>query len=206
MKFDNNFLQEQMQLIAKEDIKIISSVSLKLFASDVRDTFQKYLSEQVENTYKEIIDTIPETKQLDFIDLKTGYLISMNKWMNENPMRIPVIEIDEDGEASNGVPVQDLRKLVHRKETQIVGIGTAVSLCLLISGLKFVALLAESLAIALGIYEYKSQQEATIKANVAKEKEFQLRVNSFISAVENNAFEWLKMAERQSQLILSKFN
>ena len=195
-----------MQLIAKEDIKIISSVSLKLFASDVRDTFQKYLSEQVENTYKEIIDTIPETKQLDFIDLKTGYLISMNKWMNENPMRIPVIEIDEDGEASNGVPVQDLRKLVHRKETQIVGIGTAVSLCLLISGLKFVALLAESLAIALGIYEYKSQQEATIKANVAKEKEFQLRVNSFISAVENNAFEWLKMAERQSQLILSKFN
>ena len=206
MKFDNNFLQEQMQLIAKEDIKIISSVSLKLFASDVRDTFQKYLSEQVENTYKEIIDTIPETKQLDFIDLKTGYLISMNKWMNENPMRIPVIEIDEDGEVSNGVPVQDLRKLVHRKETQIVGIGTAVSLCLLISGLKFVALLAESLAIALGIYEYKSQQEATIKANVAKEKEFQLRVNSFISAVENNAFEWLKMAERHSQLILSKFN
>lgn len=47
------------------------------------------MSSQVKVTYKELIDIIPEEKQLEFINLESGYVMSMTKWINENPMAIP---------------------------------------------------------------------------------------------------------------------
>lgn len=204
MKIDYSQLKDQIRQIAQDDIKVISSGSLKLYASDVKEAFKKHVSALVKETYNAMVDVVPEEKQLDFINLETGYVISMTKWINDNPMLVPNIAIeDEDEDAKR--EGDDLRELVHRKEVQIIGVGTALSLILFVSGFKIWALIAESLAVAYGIYEYNSQKEITQQVNIQKERELQSRVNAFISSVEANAMDWAKKAEKQSQLILSKY-
>lgn len=77
MNIDNNILKGKIKEIAQNDLKIISASSLKLYATDVQDTFVKYISSQIKNTYNELVDSISEEKQIDFINLNTGYVVSM---------------------------------------------------------------------------------------------------------------------------------
>ena len=74
MDIDNKILKEQIKDIAQNDLKILSTSSLKLYATDVQDTFVQYISSQIKNTYNELVDSISEEKQIDFINLNTGYV------------------------------------------------------------------------------------------------------------------------------------
>lgn len=171
MDIDNKILKEQIKDIAQSDLKILSTSSLKLYATDVQDTFVQYISSQIKKTYNELVDSISEEKQIDFINLNTGYVASMKNWIKDNPMVLPRIDIeDNEPEQQDGL---SLREIVKKKEVQIVGVGTAMSFILLVSGLKVWALLAESLAIAYGIYEHSNQQERKRSINLQKEKELQ---------------------------------
>ena len=204
MKVNYQLLKESIQKAAKDDLRVLSTSSLRLYSTDVRDAFVKYISAQVKTTYNEVVDTIPEEKQMDFLNLNSGYAISMTNWINSHPMNLPHIELDEEEN-----PIQtgevDLRELVKKKEIQIIGAGTALSFLLLVSGLKIWALIAESLAVAFGIYEHKNQQEETRRINIQKEQELQSKVNAYIATVENNAMEWARAAESQSLTLLSKY-
>ena len=77
MDIDNKILKEQIKDIAQSDLKILSTSSLKLYATDVQDTFVQYISSQIKKTYNELVDSISEEKQIDFINLNTGYVASM---------------------------------------------------------------------------------------------------------------------------------
>lgn len=204
MNIDNNILKEKIKGIAQNDLKIISASSLKLYATDVQDTFVQYISSQIKNTYNELVDSISEEKQIDFINLNTGYVASMKNWIKDNPMVLPRIDIeDNEPEQQDGL---SLREIVKKKEVQIVGVGTAMSFILLVSGLKVWALLAESLAIAYGIYEHNNQQEKKRSINLQKEKELQNKINSYIASVEENALKWAADAEIFSNSLLAKYN
>lgn len=203
MNIDNNILKEKIKGIAQNDLKIISASSLKLYATDVQDTFVQYISSQIKNTYNEFVDSISEEKQIDFINLNNGYVACMKNWIKNNPMALPKIDIeDNESEQQDGL---SLREIVKKKEVQIVGIGTAMSFILLVSGLKVWALLAESLAIAYGIYEHNNQQERKRSINLQKEKELQNKINSFIASVEENALKWAVDAEIFSNSLLAKY-
>lgn len=203
MDIDNKILKEQIKEIAQNDLKILSASSLKLYATDVQDTFVKYISSQIKKTYNDIVDSISEEKQIDFINLNTGYVVSMKNWITNNPMVLPKIDIDDnEPEQQEGV---SLREIVKKKEVQIVGVGTAMSFILLVSGLKVWALLAESLAIAYGIYEHNNQQERKRSINLKKEKELQNKINSYIASVEEIALKWAADAEIFSNSILEKY-
>lgn len=203
MDIDNKILKEQIKEIAQNDLKILSASSLKLYATDVQDTFVKYISSQIKKTYNDIVDSISEEKQIDFINLNTGYVVSMKNWITNNPMVLPKIDIDDnEPEQQEGV---SLREFVKKKEVQIVGVGTAMSFILLVSGLKVWALLAESLAIAYGIYEHNNQQERKRSINLQKEKELQNKINSYIASVEEIALKWAADAEIFSNSILEKY-
>lgn len=203
MNIDNNILKGKIKEIAQNDLKIISASSLKLYATDVQDTFVKYISSQIKNTYNELVDSISEEKQIDFINLNTGYVVSMKNWIKNDPMVLPKIDIeDNEPEQQEGV---SLREIVKKKEVQIVGVGTAMSFILLVSGLKVWALLAESLAIAYGIYEHNNQQERKRSINLQKEKELQNKINSYIASVEEIALKWAADAEIFSNSILEKY-
>lgn len=203
MDIDNKILKEQIKDIAQNDLKILSTSSLKLYATDVQDTFVQYISSQIKNTYNELVDSISEEKQIDFINLNTGYVASMKNWIKDNPMVLPRIDIeDNDPEQQDGLP---LREIVKKKEVQIVGVGTAMSFILLVSGLKVWALLAESLAIAYGIYEHSNQQERKRSINLQKEKELQNKINSYIASVEEVALKWVADAEIFSNSLLAKY-
>lgn len=203
MNIDNNILKGKIKEIAQNDLKIISASSLKLYATDVQDTFVKYISSQIKNTYNELVDSISEEKQIDFINLNTGYVVSMKNWIKNNPMVLPKIDIeDNEPEQQEGL---SLREIVKKKEVQIVGVGTAMSFILLVSGLKVWALLAESLAIAYGIYEHNNQQERKRSINLQKEKELQNKINSYIASVEEIALKWAADAEIFSNSILEKY-
>jgi hypothetical protein len=203
MDIDNKILKEQIKEIAQNDLKILSASSLKLYATDVQDTFVKYISSQIKKTYNDIVDSISEEKQIDFINLNTGYVVSMKNWITNNPMVLPKIDIDDnEPEQQEGV---SLREIVKKKEVQIVGVGTAMSFILLVSGLKVWALLAESLAIAYGIYEHNNQQERKRSINLQKEKELQNKINSYIASVEEIALKWAADAEIFSNSILEKY-
>lgn len=203
MDIDNKILKEQIKEIAQNDLKILSASSLKLYATDVQDTFVKYISSQIKKTYNDIVDSISEEKQIDFINLNTGYVVSMKNWITNNPMVLPKIDIDDnEPEQQEGV---SLREIVKKKEVQIVGVGTAMSFILLVSGLKVWALLAESLAIAYGIYEHNNQHERKRSINLQKEKELQNKINSYIASVEEIALKWAADAEIFSNSILEKY-
>lgn len=203
MDIDNKILKEQIKEIAQNDLKILSASSLKLYATDVQDTFVKYISSQIKKTYNDIVDSISKEKQIDFINLNTGYVVSMKNWITNNPMVLPKIDIDDnEPEQQEGV---SLREIVKKKEVQIVGVGTAMSFILLVSGLKVWALLAESLAIAYGIYEHNNQQERKRSINLQKEKELQNKINSYIASVEEIALKWAADAEIFSNSILEKY-
>lgn len=203
MDIDNKILKEQIKDIAQNDLKILSTSSLKLYATDVQDTFIQYISSQIKNTYNELVDSISEEKQIDFINLNTGYVASMKNWIKDNPMGLPRIDIeDNEPEQQDGL---SLREIVKKKEVQIVGVGTAMSFILLVSGLKVWALLAESLAIAYGIYEHSNQQERKRSINLQKEKELQNKINSYIASVEEVALKWVADAEIFSNSLLAKY-
>ena len=203
MDIDNKILKEQIKEIAQNDLKILSASSLKLYATDVQDTFVQYISSQIKNTYNELVDSISEEKQIDFINLNTGYVASMKNWIKDNPMVLPRIDIeDNEPEQQDGL---SLREIVKKKEVQIVGVGTAMSFILLVSGLKVWALLAESLAIAYGIYEHSNQQERKRSINLQKEKELQNKINSYIASVEEVALKWVADAEIFSNSLLAKY-
>ena len=203
MDIDNKILKEQIKDIAQNDLKILSTSSLKLYATDVQDTFVKYISSQIKKTYNELVDSISKEKQIDFINLNTGYVVSMKNWITNNPMVLPKIDIeDNEPEQQEGV---SLREVVKKKEVQIVGVGTAMSFILLVSGLKVWALLAESLAIAYGIYEHSNQQERKRSINLQKEKELQNKINSYIASVEEVALKWVTDAEIFSNSLLAKY-
>lgn len=203
MDIDNKILKEQIKDIAQNDLKILSTSSLKLYATDVQDTFVQYISSQIKNTYNELVDSISEEKQIDFINLNTGYVASMKNWIKDNPMVLPRIDIeDNEPEQQDGL---SLREIVKKKEVQIVGVGTAMSFILLVSGLKVWALLAESLAIAYGIYEHSNQQERKRSINLQKEKELQNKINSYIASVEEIALKWAADAEFFSNSLLAKY-
>lgn len=203
MNIDNNILKGKIKEIAQNDLKIISASSLKLYATDVQDTFVKYISSQIKNTYNELVDSISEEKQIDFINLNTGYVVSMKNWIKNNPMVLPKIDIeDNESEQQEGL---SLREIVKKKEVQIVGVGTAMSFILLVSGLKVWALLAESLAIAYGIYEHNNQQERKRSINLQKEKELQHKINTYIASVEEFALKWAADAEIFSNSLLVKY-
>lgn len=203
MDIDNKILKEQIKDIAQNDLKILSTSSLKLYATDVQDTFVQYISSQIKNTYNELVDSISEEKQIDFINLNTGYVASMKNWIKDNPMVLPRIDIeDNEAEQQDGL---SLREIVKKKEVQIVGVGTAMSFILLVSGLKVWALLAESLAIAYGIYEHSNQQERKRSINLQKEKELQNKINSYIASVEEVALKWVADAEIFSNSLLAKY-
>lgn len=179
MDIDNKILKEQIKDIAQNDLKILSTSSLKLYATDVQDTFVQYISSQIKKTYNELVNSISEEKQIDFINLNTGYVVSMKNWITNNPMVLPKIDIeDNEPEQQEGI---SLREVVKKKEVQIVGVGTAMSFILLVSGLKVWALLAESLAIAYGIYEHSNQQERKRSINLQKEKELQNKIKFIYS-------------------------
>ena len=203
MNIDNNILKGKIKEIAQNDLKITSASSLKLYATDVQDTFVKYISSQIKNTYNELVDSISEEKQIDFINLNTGYVVSMKNWIKNNPMALPKIDIeDNEPEQQEGL---SLREIVKKKEVQIVGVGTAMSFILLVSGLKVWALLAESLAIAYGIYEHNNQQERKRSINLQKEKELQHKINTYIASVEEIALKWAADAEIFSNSLLVKY-
>lgn len=203
MDIDNKILKEQIKDIAQNDLKILSTSSLKLYATDVQDTFVQYISSQIKKTYNELVDSISEEKQIDFINLNTGYVASMKNWIKDNPMVLPRIDIeDNEPEQQDGL---SLREIVKKKEVQIVGVGTAMSFILLVSGLKVWALLAESLAIAYGIYEHSNQQERKRSINLQKEKELQNKINSYIASVEEVALKWVADAEIFSNSLLAKY-
>lgn len=203
MDIDNKILKEQIKDIAQNDLKILSTSSLKLYATDVQDTFVQYISSQIKNTYNELVDSISEEKQIDFINLNTGYVASMKNWIKDNPMVLPRIDIeDNEPEQQDGL---SLREIVKKKEVQIVGVGTAMSFILLVSGLKVWVLLAESLAIAYGIYEHSNQQERKRSINLQKEKELQNKINSYIASVEEVALKWVADAEIFSNSLLAKY-
>ena len=203
MDIDNKILKEQIKDIAQSDLKILSTSSLKLYATDVQDTFVQYISSQIKKTYNELVDSISEEKQIDFINLNTGYVAIMKNWIKDNPMVLPRIDIeDNEPEQQDGL---SLREIVKKKEVQIVGLGTAMSFILLVSGLKVWALLAESLAIAYGIYEHSNQQERKRSINLQKEKELQNKINSYIASVEEVALKWVADAEIFSNSLLAKY-
>ena len=126
----------------------------------------KFSSEAVKSSFAE--DYLREYLNEYIDNMNIGYVASMKNWIKDNPMVLPRIDIeDNEPEQQDGL---SLREIVKKKEVQIVGVGTAMSFILLVSGLKVWALLAESLAIAYGIYEHNNQQEKKRSINLQKEK------------------------------------
>jgi hypothetical protein len=207
MKVDYNFLEAKIRNIGEEDLKTISASSLKLYSLDIQEATKKYVSSLIEETYNKHVGIIPDNKRGEFLNLETGYVMSMMKWVNETPIDIPDIGIQKDVEEeySERGETSSLREFVQRREVQIIGAGTAISLILFLSGWKWVALLAESVAVALGLYTYNNC-DVKKEINTQKRQEFEENLSRNIENIQKSAIKWAEKAEASSNKMLGKYN
>lgn len=201
MSIDIISLRQEIDNIAKRNLKVISASSLKLFTLEVENTTKKYVKSYVEEKYNFYSSKLIGDKLSKFLNLSNGYLVTMNNWINQTEFNFPVIPVLQEQD-EKGLTTSSLQEFVKRKEVQTFGIGTAVSIFLFISGIRIVAFVTEAIAAAASLFIYK--QEAKI-CNENMKRDFEIKVNDFIFHVINSAINWTKMAENKSKSMLISY-
>lgn len=205
MNIDKNQLRYQFDTLAKSTLKVVSASSLKLFALEVENAAKGTILKATEQEYDEVSKSLEGERLSKFLDLSNGYLVTMNTWVNSNTIRFPRIPVMEEPDERGANNNATLRDIVKRKEVQTFGIGTALSIILFFSGMKFIALVTEALATATSIYLYKQDNRQSQVINEQAKAKFEQEVSSYISSVIETALNWASNAENKSESLISSF-
>lgn len=205
MNIDKNRLHYQFDTLAKSTLKVVSASSLKLFALEVENAAKSAILKAIEQEYDEVSKKLEGERLSKFLDLSNGYLVTMNTWVNSNTIRFPRIPVMEEPDERGANSNATLRDIVKRKEVQTFGIGTALSIILFFSGMKFIALVTEALATATSIYMYKQDNRQSQVINEQAKVKFEQEVSSYISSVIEAALNWVSNAENKSESLISSF-
>jgi hypothetical protein len=204
MNIDLEWLRSQMDRLAKDTLKVVSASSLKLFSLEVEDAAKKCLQSAIEEEYNKYSKQFEGDQLSKFLDLSNGYLVNMNTWMNQSKIQFPQIPVMEEPDECNANSTS-LQDIVKRREVQVFGLGTAISIILMFSGVKFIAFVTEAVAVASSIYLYKRDEEEKRVINEKAKEDLENKVNSYISSVISNTQTWITKAENQSDFLISTY-
>lgn len=205
MDINKTMLRQEYDSLAKSTLKVVSASSLKLFALEVENIAKKQVRSACETEYRLISSKLDGEDLSKFLDLSSGYLVTMNSWINTFKINFPSIPVYSEPDEINANP-NSLRELVRRKEVQTFGLGTAISIILFFSGYKAVALVTEAIAAAASLYLYNQSSTEKEVVNENAKKEFEQNVNNYISQVIDSALSWVDAVESKSSSLIASLS
>lgn len=202
MDINKTMLRQEFDSLAKSTLKVVSASSLKLFALEVENLAKKQVRSACEKEYNLVSSQLDGEELSKFLDLSSGYLVTMYSWINTFKFNFPSIPVYSEPDEINANP-NSLRELVRRKEVQTFGLGTAISIILFFSGAKAIALVTEALAAAASLYLYNQNSTEKEVVNEKAKIEFEHNVNKYISQVINSALSWVDTVESKSSSLIA---
>ena len=202
MKVDREKLGDIVHQAAADDLKTLAASSLKLYAIDVEDSFKSEFRKVMKARYAEVKDTLTPDQRFKFLDLENGYLAQMINWIDANPMKIPSVPCLIETAEPESKDITDLRSFVKSREALFIGGAT---ICLLVSGFKLWAFVAEALAIAWGVYKYNDAKNTKEKLDAERARALEICINEYISEVKDAAFQWIEQGEAYSEQLINRF-
>lgn len=200
-------IKDDLIHLAEDDLRIISSGAMHLYAVNVAEYIKKYVAEYSEKTYSTVMDSISPDKLDDFLNLESGYLVKMTNWISNTAIKFPefvTIDEEEDGEAKSYNENNDSGKREkHKNEYEDM---TVIEL--LIDGLTslFVRIPRRILSKFAQHYSqgaktnYNSKEDLRESSEKIKEK-----ASVYISGVINEGIRWAKTAEQYSLEVLAQY-
>ena len=85
--------------LAEDDLRIISSGAMHLYAVNVAEYIKKYVAEYSEKTYSAVMDSLSPEKLDEFLNLESGYLVKMTNWISNTAIKFPEFVTIEIGRA-----------------------------------------------------------------------------------------------------------
>lgn len=202
MKVDREKLENIVRQAAADDLKTLAASSLKLYAIDVEDSFKSEFRKVMKARYAEVKDTLNTDQRFKFLDLENGYLAQMINWIDANPMELPSVPSPIEIAEPESKDITDLRSFVKSREALFIGGAT---ICLLVSGFKLWALVAEALAIAWGVYRYNDAKNTSEKLNAERARALEACINEYIYEVKAAAYQWIEQGEAYSEQLINRF-
>lgn len=202
MKVDREKLENIVRQAAADDLKTLAASSLKLYAIDIEDSFKSEFRKVMKARYEEVKDTLTTDQRGEFLDLESGYLAQMINWIDTNPMKLPSVPSPIEIAEPESKDITDLRSFVKSREALFIGGAT---ICLLVSGFKLWALVAEALAIAWGVYKYNDAKNTNEKLNAERARALEACINEYIYEVKAAAYQWIEQGEAYSEQLINRF-
>lgn len=202
MKVDREKLGDLVRQAASDDLKTLAASSLKLYAIDVEDSFKSEFRKAMKARYAEVKDTLTTDQRGEFLDLEKGYLAQMIHWIDVNPMKLPSVPCPIETAEPDSKDITDLRSFVKSREALFIGGAT---ICLLVSGFKLWAFVAEALAIAWGLYKYNDVKNTREKLDAERARALEACINEYISEVKAAAYQWIELGEAYSEQLINRF-
>lgn len=193
--------------LAEDDLKIISSGAMHLYAVNVAEYIKKYVAEYSEKTYSAVMDSISPDKIDEFLNLESGYMVKMTNWIANTAIKFPeFVAIDEEasGEAKSYNENNDSGKREkHKNEYEDM---TVIEL--LIDGLTslFVRIPRRILSKFAQHYSQETKANYNSKVDVHESSEkIKEKASVYISGVINEGIRWTKTAEQYSLEVLAQY-
>ena len=193
--------------LAEDDLRIISSGAMHLYAVNVAEYIKKYVAEYSEKTYSAVMDSLSPEKLDEFLNLESGYLVKMTNWISNTAIKFPeFVTIDEEvgGEAKSYNENIDSGK----REKHICEYEDVTVIELLIDGLTslFVRIPRRILSNFAQHYSQGTKTNYNSKENLRESSEkIKEKASVYISDVINEGIRWTKTAEQYSLEVLAQY-
>lgn len=203
MKVSREKLEEILRQAASDDLKTLESSSLQLYAVDIEDGFKSEFRKAIKTKYAVVKDSLNTDERSMFLDIENGYLAQMINWIESHSMSIPSVPCPIFTAEPEISDITELRSFVKSREALFIGGAT---ICLIISGFKIWAWVAEALAVAWGVYKINDTKERKKQQDEFRTKELEKCVNNYIASVKEAAYQWIEEGEAFSEQIIKRYN
>lgn len=203
MKVSREKLEEILRQAASDDLKTLASSSLKLYAVDIEDGFKSEFRKAIKTKYAVVKDSLNTDERSMFLDIENGYLAQMINWIESHPMSIPSVPCPIFTAEPEISDITELRSFVKSREALFIGGAT---ICLIFSGFKIWAWVAEALAVAWGVYKINDTKDRKKQQDEFRTKELEKCVNNYIASVKEAAYQWIEEGEAFSEQIIKRYN
>lgn len=193
--------------LAEDDLRIISSGAMHLYAVNVAEYIKKYVAGYSEKTYSAVMDSLSPEKLDEFLNLESGYLVKMTNWISNTAIKFPeFVTIDEEvgGEAKSYNENIDSGK----REKHICEYEDMTVIELLIDGFTslFVRIPRRILSKFAQHYSQGTKTNYNSKENLRESSEkIKEKASVYISDVINEGIRWTKTAEQYSLEVLAQY-
>ena len=206
-KINFSKLQEDIISLAKDEVDVLSSASLNLFAAKVKTLSLQCVSDYYEEVYQSE-SQILSGKELDrFLDLKDGYLVRMSNWTMKNELPIPSLDVSSVIDDTTSQPSSDHRQ-VNTYYDKIRDYNEMSIMEVILDNLHTLFIYVPKRIISSFMNQIDSASHSEHNSSDCykiSEEQIKQRVVLYIKEVTDSALRWAKDAESYSDALIHQF-